>query len=137
MELRDSQGSVLVVMSKRFPAKLAALEVEAKSMETAVHFAWEMRFREVYFETDSITLYNILTGNTEAPASIETLTDSILSQMREFRFVSFSHVKWEGNRPAHMLAQFAKQIGDFVVWLEENPTLIEDACSQDVSLTFT
>ncbi|XP_023891283.1 uncharacterized protein LOC112003329 [Quercus suber] len=98
MVLRDSQGTVFATMSKRFPATLATLEVEAKSMETAVHFAWEMGFREVYFEIDSITLSNILMANSEAPASIETVTNSILSQMEKFRFVSFTHVKQEGNR---------------------------------------
>ena len=90
-------------------------------METVVQFVWEMGFREVYFETDSLTLRNILTGTSEAPASIETIMDSILAQMEKFRFVSFTHVKRDGNRPAHILAQFAKQVGDFVVWLEETP----------------
>ena len=80
-----------------------------------------MGFREVYFETNSLTLRNILRGTSEAPASIETVMDSILAQMEKFRFVSFTHVKRDGNRPAHILAQFAKQVGDFVVWLEETP----------------
>ena len=92
MVMRDSQGTVLATTSKRIPATLAALEAKAKSMETAVHFAWD-GFREVYFEIDSITHNNILTGASEAPASIETVTDSILSQMEKFRFVSFAHVK--------------------------------------------
>ena len=124
---------VLAAMSKRIPANLAALEAEAKSMEIAIHFVWEMGFREAYFETDSSTLKNILTGLSEDPASIETITDSIMAQLDNFRFVFFTHVKRDGNRPAHILAQFAKQVGDFVVWLEETPNLIDDACSQDVS----
>ncbi|XP_065635361.1 uncharacterized protein LOC136070030 [Quercus suber] len=129
MVLRDSQGMVLAAMSKRHPATLASLEVEAKSMEIAVQFVWEMGFREVYFKTNSSTLKNILTGTSKAPASIETITNSILAQMDKFHFVSFIHVKRDGNRPAHILAQFAKHVGDFVVWLEETPNLIEGACS--------
>ena len=70
---------VLAAMSKRIPANLAALEAEAKSMEIAIHFVWEMGFREAYFETDSSTLKNILTGLSEDPASIETITDSIMA----------------------------------------------------------
>ena len=136
MVIRDSQGLVLAAMSKKIPATLAVLEAEAKSMETTIHFAWEMGFKEVYFETDSCTLKNILTGISMAPASIETIMESILAQVDKFRFVSFTHVKRDGNRPAHILAQFAKQVSDFVVWLEETPNLIEDACSQDVSCNF-
>ena len=69
MVIRDSQGKVLAALCKRIPANLSALDAEAKSMEIAVHFAWEMGFREVYFETDSSKLKNILTGLSEAPAS--------------------------------------------------------------------
>ncbi|XP_030943767.1 uncharacterized protein LOC115968497 [Quercus lobata] len=133
MVLRDSQGLVLAAMSKRVPANLEALEAEAKAMEVAVQFAGEAGFREVYFETDSSTLKNILSGISEAPASIETITDNILAHLDNFHFVSFCHVKREGNRPAHILAQHAKYVGDFVVWLEETPNLIEDACSQDIA----
>lgn len=104
-------------------------------METAVLFAWEMGFREVFFETDSLMLIRILTGSSDAPASIETVADSILSLAECFPFVSFTRVKREGNRSAHILAQFAKQIGDYVVWLEETPTLIKYTCTQDVSFS--
>ena len=95
-----------------------------------------MGFREVYFETNSSNLKNILTGLSEAPASLEPVMASIWAQLNKFRFVSFFHVKRDGNRPAHILAKFAKQVGDSVVWLEETPNLTENACSQDVSLCY-
>ena len=117
MVIRDSQGKVLAAMCKRILANLFALDAKAKSMEIAVQFVWEMGFREVYFETDSSTLKNILTGLSKAPASLEPVTASIMAQLNKFRFVSFCHVKRDGNRPTHMLAQFAKQVSDFVVWL--------------------
>lgn len=100
-------------------------------MEVAVVFAWEMGFRKVNFETDS------LTGTSEDPSSIEHITTSISLLIQKFKLSSFTHVKREGNRPAHILAQFAKQIGDFVVWLEETPNLIEYACTQDVTFVPT
>lgn len=57
MVLRDWEGNVLAAMSKRISAPLATLEAEAKSMEVAIHFAWEMGFREIICETDSLGLY--------------------------------------------------------------------------------
>ena len=133
MVVRDWEGNVLAAMSKRIPAPLATLEAEAKSMETAVLFAWEMGFREVVCETDSLGLFQMLAGTTEAPTCIETIVTSILLLTQNFRFISFTHVKRQGNKPAHLLAQFARHIGDFVVWLEETPSQIELACAQDVS----
>lgn len=66
MVVHDSLGTVLAAMSKRVPATLAALKAEAKSMETVVQFVWEMGFREVDFETNSLTLKNILSGTSVA-----------------------------------------------------------------------
>ncbi|XP_023924994.1 uncharacterized protein LOC112036432 [Quercus suber] len=128
----DSEGRVMVAMSRRFPAPLATLEIEAKTMEAATVFAWEMGFREVIFETDSLILYRSLLGTSDPPSSIETVISSILSFVQSFSFFSFSHVKRHGIRPAHILAQFANQIDDCQVWLEETPSLIESACPQDV-----
>ena len=74
----------------------------------------------------------MLVGTTEAPTCIDTIVSSILLSAQNFRCISFSHVKRQGNRPAHILAQFARHVGDFVVWLEETPSQIEHACAQDV-----
>ena len=44
----------------------------------------------------------------------------------------FSHVKRQGNVPAHVLAQYAGKVEDYVTWLEECPSHIESVCAQDV-----
>ena len=132
MVVRDWEGNVLAAMSKRFLAPLATLEAEAKSMEVAVQFAWEMGFKEVVCETDSLGLYQMLLGTTEAPTCIETIVTSILLLTQNFRCILFNHVKRQDNKPAYILAQFARHIGDFVVWLEETSSQIEHACAQDI-----
>ena len=88
MVLQDSQGVVFAAMCKRIPADLSTLDAEAKSMEIAVQFAWELRIKEVYFETDSSNLKNILTDLSDAPASLELITENILAQLDRFCFVS-------------------------------------------------
>ena len=135
MLVRDSEGRVRTVISRRFPVPLAALETEAKTIEAASIFAWEMGFKEVTFEMDSLILYRSLLGTSKPPSSIETIISSILSIVQNFKIFSFSPVKRQGNRPAHILAQFAKKIGDFQVWLEETPSLTESMCTQDVNVS--
>ena len=136
MVVCDGEGNVLAAMSKRVLAPLATLEAEAKSMEAAVQFAWEMGFRDIVCETDSFGLYQMLVGITEAPPVLILLFLAFLLLAQNFRCISFGHVKRQGNRPAHSLAQFARQVGDFVVWLEETLSLIEHACIQDVRIFF-
>ena len=91
----------------KIPAPLAVLEIEAKAMETTVLFTLEMGFNEVTLEMNSLTLCRVLSGLTEPPSSIETIAASILSLVQCFSIFSFSHVKRQGNKPAHILAQFA------------------------------
>ena len=43
----------------------------------------------------------------------------------DVRKMLFSHVCRNGNKPAHMLAKHAICIGDFVVWMEDNPYFLE------------
>ena len=42
------------------------------------------------------------------------------------------HIKRQDNRPAHLLAQHAKNVNNYVTWMEENPSFIESALTQDV-----
>ena len=43
-----------------------------------------------------------------------------------------NHVKREGNRLAHNLAQHANDVFDYVTLIGENPNMIESSLAQDV-----
>ena len=58
--IRDHEGSVIAAMSKRLPLSLGPLEAEAKAMDEAVLFAWEVRIRDIIFETDSCIAWHAL-----------------------------------------------------------------------------
>ena len=58
-------------------------------------------------------------------------TLELVSGLRSF---AFSHVKRQGNVPAYLLAQYAKEIENYVVWLEECPSFLEHACALDISV---
>ena len=51
--------------------------------------------------------------------------------MLRFRTVYISHVRRQGNKPAHILAKYALGINESVVWIEETPCCIEQALIQD------
>ena len=43
-----------------------------------------------------------------------------------------SHVKRSGNRPAHILAQYARDLDSYVTWVEENSVFLEFVLAHDV-----
>lgn len=55
-----------------------------------------------------------------------------MDRLQVFRLVQVSHIKREGNRPTHILAQFAKGIDNYVTWIKENLNIIESVVAQDV-----
>ena len=67
-------------------------------------------------------------------ASIYNIITCIGQKEQAFRSFQFSHIKRTGNWPAHILAQHAKNIDNYVTWIEENPDFIESALAQDVLL---
>ena len=44
----------------------------------------------------------------------------VLDRCREFRNIEFSHVRRKGNVPAHLLANNASNVADFISWIEED-----------------
>ena len=134
MVIRDEFGEVIATLSKIVNAPLGVVEIEAKAMEAGVSFARDVGIREVVFESDSLIICKALQGDGGAPSSIQNVLKGILELTTSLRSFSFSHVKRQGNVPTHLLAQFAKELENYVVWLEECPSFLEHACAHDMSV---
>ena len=132
--IRDEKGEVVTTLSKLVNAPLGAVEIEAKAMETGVVFARDVGIREVEFEGDLLIVCMALQGGEGAPSSIQNVLEGAMELVSGFWSFAFSHVKRQGNVPAHMLAQHAKETEDYVVWLEECPSFLEHACAHDISV---
>lgn len=101
-------------------------------MEIRVTFMMEVEVRDVTFMGDSLVIRNAIHGLTEVAPSVQNVVTRILKHVQGFRTFAFSHAKRQGNSPAYVLAQHAVNMEDFVVWLEECPGCIENACMHDV-----
>ena len=130
--IRDIVGQMEVAMSKRLPISLGTLESETKALEEGVLFAWDVGVREVVFKSDSKIIIDALQEVSEALATICYIIEGIQQKLQDFRSMQVNHVKQEGNRPAHNLAQHANDVFNHVTWIEENPNMIESSLAQDV-----
>ena len=133
--VRDHARQVVAAMSKKLWVGLGPLEVEAKAIEEAIDFAWDIGLQDVVFECDSEVLRGALTRANTPSAAIVNVISSCVLQLQDFRSVKLSHVRRQGNKLAHILVQYAKCLENFVTWIEDNPTPIQSALAQDV-MTF-
>ena len=131
---RDHEGQVIAAMSKKLWVPLGPLKAEAKVMEEGIIFACDVGLQEVTFECDSKLLFQALTSKATPSATISNVAAACLCRLQGFRAPQFSHVRHQRNRLAHILVQYAKNLDSFVTWIEENPTIIENATAQDVFL---
>ncbi|XP_075660877.1 uncharacterized protein LOC142630725 [Castanea sativa] len=130
--IRDYKGQVVAALSQRVFAPLGSLEVEAKAMEAAVIFARDVGIQNIIFEGDSLQVYNCLHGSSKAPPAVANVLNGILFHLQSFCSFDFSHIRREGNKPAHILAQHAKFVDDFVAWVEETPSFLETVIASNL-----
>ena len=129
---RSITGQVEVAMSKRLPIPLGPLESEAKAFEEGVLFAWDVGVRKVVFVSNSKIIIDALQEVKKPLTTICNIIEGIRQKLQDFKKVQVNHVKWEGNHPAHNLAQHAKDVFDYAIWIEENLSMIESSLAQDV-----
>ena len=79
------------------------------------------------FECDSQIIAKAVNGSCEPPITIRNIVEGIQLKIKDFRGVQVSHIRRQGNHPAHILAQYVRNLVSFVVWIEENPIMIESA----------
>ena len=120
-------------MCKNLDAPLGAIETESKTIEVGMLFAIDIGIRDIVVESDSLLMIQALKGTTTPPSVVSAVTQGILDLSMGFNRVEFSHVKRQGNRPAHVLAKHALGITDFIAWIEETPCFLEQALIHDVT----
>lgn len=131
--IRDDKGRVVGALSQNFHAPLGPLEVEAKAMEAAVLFARDLGVQDITFEGDSLQVCNFLASSTGVPLVVANVLEGIRFHLQFFCSFAFSHLKRASNKPTHLLAQHAKFVSSYEVWVEETPSFLETVITSDAS----
>ena len=134
--IRDDTGRLVAAMCRSIAAPLRPLEVEAKAFEAGLQLARDMGFHDVILEGDSLILVRTLCGLSSPPSTIDSLVVGMQHMCSKFRMVYVSHVRRQGNKPAHILAKNALSLNASVVWIEETPCCIEQALIHDFVSVF-
>ena len=131
--IMDEKGGVVATLSKKLHAPLGAAEAEAKAVEMGLQFGKDIGVRDIILEGDSLNVYCVLLGLSTPPSSVDAMILGMQNACSEFHYVEFSHIWREGNRPAHLLAKYAKGIDDYCTWIEESPGFLKHALIHDVA----
>uniref|UniRef100_A0A7N2MTJ9 RNase H type-1 domain-containing protein n=1 Tax=Quercus lobata TaxID=97700 RepID=A0A7N2MTJ9_QUELO len=133
--IRDEKGRLEAALSKKILAPLGAVEAEAMAYEQGLMFARDIGIHNFIIEGDSLIIYHALCESSNPPSSVAAVVQGIQEMCREFHGVMFSHVRRQGNQPAHLLAKHACGIVDFIACIQETPCFLEQALIHDVTIS--
>ncbi|KAJ8448575.1 hypothetical protein Cgig2_012219 [Carnegiea gigantea] len=88
-------------------------------------------FLSVIVEGDNLLLMNYLQSGECPNTYFGILAKEILALSLSFLFVSWSHVRQEGNRVAHLIAHYQPLVWDERLWLDDSPKYIIDLAAVD------
>ena len=108
--IQDHEGRVTVALNKKIHQLLGLLKAEAKAMEVGVFFAWDVGIRDVVFECESKIVADALLGLCTPPVVVSNILVGIAHKLQDFRSAHVPHMKCQGNKPAHILAKYAKEV---------------------------
>ena len=131
--IRDDKGRLEAALRRKISAPMGAVEAEAKAFEAGLLFTKDVRVRDVILDGDSLVVYNALCNFSPPPSSIASVVQGIIDISGDFRSVRYSHIRRQGNVPAHILAKHAFGIADYLAWIEEDPCCIMQALIHDVT----
>ena len=104
----------MAALSTKLWYPFVPLEVEAMAFMEAIDFAWDVGVRDAHFESDSLMVCDALRGLSTPPVGISNIVSSMCLRLQDFRFVQVLHVKWLGNKLAHILAQYVRNLDSYV-----------------------
>ena len=135
--IRDSLGTVVATLCRKLNASLGPLEAESKAFEAGIMFALCHGCSAVVLEGDSQIVVNALAGSSPSPSAVDFVIQGILELCGGFTQFQFSHIKRQGNMPAHLVAKNAYSIVNDIVWVEEDPCFAKQALIHDVKFMFS
>ena len=130
--VRDEKGQLEAALCKKIQAPLGVVEAEAVAHEAGLVFAKDISIHNIILEGDSRIIHNALCETSNPPSSMAAVIQGMQDLCRDFCEVEFSHVRRQCNTSAHLLAKHALGVSNFITWIEENPSFLEQALAHDV-----
>ena len=132
--IRIGDGLVLAALTQQIPKPTSVEMVEVLAVRRALLFAKELGFQSLIVEGDSEVIINLINGGNMTQFEFGHILQDISFLCSFFSYVSFCHVKRQGNCVAHRFAGRAVT-SPLDAWMECIPPDIIDAYNFDLGFS--
>ncbi|XVF16185.1 hypothetical protein REPUB_Repub10bG0010000 [Reevesia pubescens] len=122
--IRDCEGEVLALLSKRVKAPTDPYIAESIALLEALTFALEIGIRNVEVEGDSLLTVRAVESSGMDHSVAGGIIEAVKKLIPGFNYFKLRHTKRLKNVVAHILAKHSKELEDPEVWLEETPVFL-------------
>ena len=125
--IRNDRGEVMAVLSAKGPPVMGSEEAEIFACCRAVELVVECRFLELVLERDNQALMDALNKRKGLSSWLGHILQDVLCMLDRLRWVQVVFVKRSANSVAHVLARYAKDLVEDIVWIEDSPPPVVEA----------
>ncbi|XP_051149770.1 MADS-box transcription factor 18-like isoform X2 [Andrographis paniculata] len=131
--VRNWKGDFMAALARFYPDLVDIDTASWMAAKCAVEFAVDYCFKHIMLEGDVPNTIRGLQDNykDKSPAST-IIKQEVKDCMTQLDSCLFSHVQASGNEAAHKVAQHARNVGEELVWLMEEPDFLADILLSDV-----
>ena len=132
--VRNDKGEVMATMSTKGPPVFCSEEVEFLAYRKAIEFAMDAGFSKFIVEGDNSSVMQAISSPNEDELLMGNVVGEIQQMLRGLPWVNVEFTRRGGNKVAHVLAQYAKNIIDDMHWKEDLPPLAREALYHDANI---
>lgn len=129
--VRDEEGDVMLATCCGLRGISDVDIAEALSARHGLQIASEAGLRNLVLEVDCKKLFLYLSEKIHEISPFGKIVSDIIEFASHCSCISFSHVKRQGNKVAHLLAQLCKSDMELRVWIDEAPVEVASAVLLD------
>ena len=108
--VRNDKGEVMATMSAKGPPVFCSEEVEFLACRKAIEFAMDAGFSKFIVEGDNSSVMQAISSPNEDELLMGNVVGDIQQMLRGLPWVNVEFTRRGGNKVAHVLAQYAKNI---------------------------
>ena len=132
--IRNDKGEVMAAMSAIGPSAENSEEAELMAYRRSLEFAIDARFSSLIIEGDNANVIQAISLSLPNNSYLGCVVDDIRHLIHGLYWAKTNLIRRGGNTVAHVLAQFARNLDEDLVWIEDSPPPALAALFHDVSL---
>ena len=129
--IRNDRGEVMAALSAKGPLVTGSEEAEIFACRRAVEFAVDCGFSELVLEGDNQALMDALRKRKGLSSWLGHVLQDVLCLLDRLSWVQVGFVTRSANNFAHILARYAKDLVEDIVWIEDSPPVVVEALYLD------